>query len=291
MTSEVTLRASTLIAVNALYETSPLVPWLDIDDLIDHLRSGPSGQARLDYSAARTLLRELGLSLRDLPKTNRERAQIIVKLVVERYKPGWLSTIIGGRNVFKEAAPVPVRQCFELAGVFEDYVDPDTRRWWDQLCADAFAERDRQSAINGTEAELLCLEYETERLASAGHPHLRPKATALDTSGAGYDVESYDVSSGIARPLYIEVKGFVGRTPRFHLSPGEWSAACSLKRSYQLQVWSLDRRKLEFEINGDDLVEHVPSNRGLGRWQDALINVSNPFIEDTCCAKDFRPRE
>ena len=164
-------------------------------------------------------------------------------------------------------------QCLDCAGLFEDVPAQSVVDWWDNLAMTVRADNDVAQLRIGREGELLSMAHETERLAAAGRPELKPKWVAVDDNTLGYDVRSYDFDRFHARAVYIEVKCSYASPPRFFLSRSEWEKARLLGMDYRLHLWQLPMRRLHL-LALAQLAIHVPLDQGMGKWH--AVEIRHP---------------
>jgi Domain of unknown function (DUF3883) len=265
------MRSSTLNAITALRRASSGLPERDLEELADHLRRGPAIQARFDYATALNMIRALGLRLSDIPEERVECYHFMIYRIILESRPHWLRYVRAGVSSVEMHAPPNVRQCLKDAGLFETSLSKAVREWWDRVRSIAYDELQRARIKNGTTAELLCINREREILASIGRRDLEPRAVSVSDDSAGFDVLTFRIVDGNVVEHQIEVKGFTGGTPTFHLSPNEWMAAQTYGESYRLQLWSLDREQLILELTSRELARHIACNRGWGEWNDLIV--------------------
>ncbi len=182
---------------------------------------------------------------------------------IELAKPTWCSLIPRGRKETLGFLPVDVRQCFNEAGLSDGY-DEAVVTFWD--CA-ANLSRGRTHDVLleiGRTGERLSIAYEAKRTGRT------PEWKAIDSNVAGYDLLSI-VSFEDQTPLKIEVKTTTRADERrFFLSRSEWSCAVGYG-AYALHLWLLDPKPSLVVKASDELVQHIPLDKGSGIWQSVKI--------------------
>lgn len=93
----------------------------------------------------------------------------------------------------------------------------------------------------GRAAEALTLQFEKQRLITAGYEHLALAVTRISDQDvfAGYDVISFNgKKSGLEHDRYIEVKGTSGKNPVFYWSRNEIEMAKKYGNQYWIYLWT-----------------------------------------------------
>jgi hypothetical protein len=117
---------------------------------------------------------------------------------------------------------------------------------------------------------MLSMDYERSRLVAAGHKGVEPLWSAIQDETLGYDIRSCDLSSGVPRDLYIEVKASEQKPFVFFLTENEWKVAQTFRDSYVFHFWHLPAR-IHRVVSVDEVSPHVPINRGSGTWKKIQI--------------------
>lgn len=195
--------------------------------------------------------------------------QVLYELVCTQ-RPPWLTLLRSGRNGL-HLTNADVRACFQLAGALEVVPDQAALDWLDKIFALAFAYRDADLLALGRKAEQLSFELERARLATFPYP-AEPEWVALNDAGAGYDIRSACLTGSAAIPLFIEVKASERVPPVVHLTRNEWEFGTRMKGQYVFHVWHLPSETLA-ELTYDEMAEHVPTDRGQGRWEKLEVEI------------------
>lgn len=222
--------------------------------------------AGLDFESA-SLLHEAVPRGIDKP---REIFQATIKLVVARSSPPWTALLRRGRDALKCLDPDTIA-CFDRAGAFAQVPEPDVLRWWDELAAQAYADRDLDLCVIGREAERRSLDYEHQRLQELPHAPA-PVWKALDNNLVGYDIQSSMHGPEALVPKLIEVKGSMRTPMTFHVSRNEWDTAVRHPLTYFFQVWHLESDRM-VELSVSEVAAHMPLDQGSGRWRETLVEL------------------
>lgn len=263
------LNMSALYACSEIVDARKRYPSASIREAIALVRRSARGVYSLDYSTAEMWLEVLG---DDLPTIRSgEDIQVWLSAWIAHYKPVWTRASLNGRHATRQLLDENEEQCLEAAGLFSSPPSPRVIQWWDDLAQEARSEREKALTAVGREAELLSLQLETQFLHNAAIDRT-PIWVALDDNSAGYDIQSYRVVNGRVVPKLIEVKGTHQLPPTFHLTRNEWEVARIRSDSYCFQVWELAQQKM-IELSVEELIEHIPEDRGRGRWQESVIRL------------------
>ncbi len=199
-------------------------------------------------------------------------AREVLAHIIVREMPPWAQMIPYGRRPLigktreKESN---IYQCFDYAELFGS--DAETFKWWARMERHVRDAWQQENDDIGMRAEFLSFEFEIARLAREGHPGLEPRLESREDSRLGYDIESWDVSEGAPRRIYIEAKGCRKKPLSFHLSPNQWNVAKAKSKSWILHLWDVSDPVKPEVITFAQLEPHVPFNRGSGQWRNAQI--------------------
>lgn len=190
--------------------------------------------------------------------------EVLTELILKA-RPWWLRLAAYGRNRLLSGLTPNEAQCFGAAGLLSELPSLDILAWWDTIAQTIRADAESQRVAIGRTAEQLTIAYETERLARLGIEET-PQWIAIEDSGAGYDVRSYD--SGPVAPVtkLIEVKSSTKRPPEIFITRNEWETAVERGPNYWFHVWLLPEASL-LEFKPADLMANIPENRQRGTWE------------------------
>jgi len=274
MTADQLLRISVLDGAFALVRHAAAYPTITIPEAVQQLRSGPSNVAALDYDRAQVTLDRFGRTLFVSGGYRQADLRRVIHEIAVVTRPLWALAAPFGRSRSREAMPEDAAQCLEYAGLFDEPPGPASVLWWDRLASMFRADRGQERMLAGREGEALTVQYEKERLASIGLQDLHPRWVAIDDSAAGYDVLSWDRDSGgSVHELRIEAKAYSSLEARFYLSRNEWETARLFSPRYAVYVWNLDTRGLSRIMGVNELERHIPTDKGLGKWDAVRIRL------------------
>ena len=194
-----------------------------------------------------------------------------LRAIVATTNVSWSALVTNGTAVLRDSLRASARnvlQCFEYGHLFDE--DDSANAWWDAMEALVRAREDAIKAESGRQGEGLSMKHEQRRLSDEGRADLEPVWIARRDTYAGYDIESYDVSTGEVRKIYIECKACKQPPLSFHLSPNEVRMASNRRDSFFIHLWNLATEEMTL-IRTDDIQEHLPKNNGAGKWQDVRI--------------------
>ncbi|HIE4123819.1 MULTISPECIES: DUF3883 domain-containing protein [Stenotrophomonas] len=196
-------------------------------------------------------------------------------LLTAKQLPPWLGQLRSGREFLSDAG-ADLRSCFERAGALDAAPDQTVISWWDDLAGLAYGTLNQAKMDVGRRAERLSLEREQRRLESfPGHPPIQ--WTALDSNAAGYDILSWSKRDGHWYPMYLEVKGFSTSPAKLYLTRNEWETAKRLADDFHFQVWDVGSNRMA-QLSTSQMLPHVPSDEGMGRWEVLCVEVSEDFF-------------
>jgi uncharacterized protein DUF3883 len=179
--------------------------------------------------------------------------------------PPWVQNATFGRSRVLSFASSEIAQIFVEADLAYGITD-DVITFWDALAARARGQKcDRLTEI-GRQGERLTIEYEETRTGR------KPKWVAIDNNDDGYDVLSV-VAPGDARYLSIEVKATtMGAGGFFHLTRHEWERSLETD-NHVFHLWTIRTGSKPYLaiIVAKEMQRHIPSDLGLGCWEDARI--------------------
>jgi hypothetical protein len=233
------------------------------------LRVRPDAVASFDYEAVESLDSSIAVFEGDAVGREQILRHILRELILH-FRPPWGLLLQHGRGVVRLNAAPDVCQCFDSAGFFRDPPDEDSISWWDALSAFFRSTTVLGRVEVGRRGEALSLDSERRRLATAGFPTIEPKWAAIYDETLGYDLVSYDVSSGEPKPFYIEVKASERSPFAFFLTENEWKVAQAFKDTYRFHFWHLPTSTLRI-VGVAEMEAHVPMNQGAGTWKKAQI--------------------
>lgn len=192
--------------------------------------------------------------------------------MIETYKPSWAPLIIFGRAEAMKYFSSEVKQCFNEAYLLDGYA-PDVVEWWDKLAVATSGFHEDMRLELGRKGELLSIEYETVRTGFI------PIWQSIESNFSGYDLLSR-VNIHDSSFLRIEVKATNSKNDiTFTITKGEWSVALN-SNGYIFHIWSLSPVKELFILQKEDMLKHIPVNKGKGHWDSVNIIFSREEIAE-----------
>jgi len=231
---------------------------LEVAQKLRWLRANDSGIAVLTSAGAR-------LMTIDLDYLRLRQAMLDY---VEAIRPPWIKNAIDGRLKVLSFSPTEIAQSLIEAELARGY-DNEVVQFWDRLAAIARGLRSAELGEIGREGERLTLAFERERTGR------EPKWRSVESNSDGYDVLSVASDSDYGH-LPIEVKASkLGLRGQLHLTRNEWDAT-ELMPLHQFHLWDLSKSEEPnlAVVPRDVMAPHVPSDKGVGQWQDVLIQFS-----------------
>jgi hypothetical protein len=163
-------------------------------------------------------------------------------------------------------------QVFRNARLLEKLPPQEVVEWWDYL--KIFSKKNLNEILlkQGRLAEYWTIAEERKKIAA--FTDLLPEMISLDGDRYGYDILSYRLNNlGSVIPVQIEVKSYADKSyPHIYLTKNEWDKGVKAKASYFYYVWCIETEKYVI-VTIEDLIPHVPENRGLGKWQTVLLEI------------------
>ena len=183
-------------------------------------------------------------------------------------RPPWIQNATYGRSRVIRFAGSELAQVFVEAGLAHGITD-EVVAFWDVMAALARGQKNSRLSEIGRQGERL----------SIAHEHIRtgrtPKWVAIDNNEDGYDVLSI-VEPNDARPLSIEVKAStMGLSGSLHLTRNEWERSQEVE-NHTFHLWAMKSKSQNAlaVIVPTELQNHVPTDSGLGSWEEVEIPFS-----------------
>ncbi len=132
---------------------------------------------------------------------------------------------------------------FVLRQRFQDAIKRATQSKRKRVSEERFLKQLEKQKLFGTEAEVLVIQYEKERLVDKALLAENIEHIAIKDVGAGYDILSWEID-GVKR-RYIEVKSVPIKTFRFYWSRNEIKAASTYNEQYFLYLVPADNEGLD----------------------------------------------
>ena len=183
-------------------------------------------------------------------------------------RPPWIQNATYGRSRVIRFAGSELAQVFVEAGLAHGITD-EVVAFWDVMATLARGQKNSRLSEIGRQGERL----------SIAHEHVRtgrtPRWVAIDNNEDGYDVLSI-VESNDARPLSIEVKAStMGLSGSLHLTRNEWNRSQEVQ-NHTFHLWAMksNSENALAVIVPTELQNHVPTDSGLGLWEEVEIPFS-----------------
>ena len=239
--------------------------------LATHLRLGSVLSSGLDFEAALRAADSLGWDVFPFLPDRRDALRESINILVQKQRPYWARRSAFGRDQSLTIITPNARQCLRNAGLLGPLSDQYCSSWWKNLSASFSDEIQKKKTEVGELAEFLSLELEKSRMRAYGIERV-PEHVSVQDSLAGFDIRSYRMDSSLrVVEVMIEVKGFQ-TSNSFFLSSREWKVASENQTSYHFHIWNLQQNKMQ-EFTPNEIAEHIPANRGRGRWKVVRIRL------------------
>ena len=246
--------------------TNKYPPW-DVARAIKEIKTINSDAANLDYVGGNLIF---GLLPPDFDISNaRVSHRRVVFELIKIAQPWWLRHVPYGRDKVKAALGQDQVQCLREAGLLEPIPDEEVVAWWDAIAETMRGVVDLEKMVRAREAERLSLEYERERLKRIGVSR-EPEWVSLEDNTLGYDIRSFDVDGGQIITRLIEVKSTLADS--VFVTRREWNNATSAEPHYFFHVWRLPEKTMQ-EYPVATVRPNIPTDNGVGYWQDARIDI------------------
>lgn len=187
---------------------------------------------------------------------------------VEVMRPPWMKLALDGRVRTLQFAPGGFAQLISEAYLAEGY-DDEVVYFWDRLAAISRGQDEIRLNEIGRCGERLTLAY--ERLRTGVDPIWR----SIESNADGYDVMSV-VSCNDRSLKQIEVKAStLGISGSLHLTSNEWEMTEAMQH-HVFHLWDLSRNDAPriAIIPRQQMIAHVPVNKGCGKWKEVEIPYS-----------------
>ncbi len=184
--------------------------------------------------------------------------------IIDIYQPPWSMKIRSGRAEIRKFLPEDINQIFSEANLFVDWTD-EVIEWWDSLAEKVRSEVNARLLRNARLAERLSVRYEKER--TGKEPHWQ----SIESNYSGYDILSIYENNDF-RKVQIEVKSseLNMNDAYFTVSRNEWRVA-TIAEFYRFHLWVLKGRRKLIVLDSNEVEEHIPLDRGEGRWEQVRI--------------------
>ena len=195
----------------------------------------------------------------------------ILKGYISVCKPIWAKRIPLGRKESYDFMTEEEQLCFFKSGLMNTPLSEDVVLWWDAIAEKEDLNKKNNKTKTGRKGEFLTIQYERNRTKK------EPAWVSIESNLAHYDILS-QVSDTDSNNILIEVKASTQSLSfaQFNITNDEWifaSEPCNISR-YYIYLWLIGAPNKLAIIPYKEIVNNIPSNSGLGKWQE----VSIPFI-------------
>jgi uncharacterized protein (DUF1697 family) len=211
------------------------------------------------------ILTESGNEILKSASSEEKLRKQIMHIILES-RPNWLRLIPNGRSEVSRYFSENTKQCFIEADLMFSF-SPEVVKWWDTLAAVARENKDEGNVEVGRIGEKLTIDYEENRTGQS------VIWQSVESNFSGFDVLSI-LGPSNDTPLKIEVKTSKSNC-HFHVTKNEWETA-RLSKYYLFYLWVLEPEKKLYILDKDALIDHMPNDRGKGKWESAYLS----FPED-----------
>lgn len=261
------LTAGAISSARELRSLRAKYPQLNNGDLADLLQTRDTAFESMPLAFALELesgiAREIGFD--DIAAASRA----LLRAFIVEDPPAWISSVVAGRSHVVSLLQPNERQVFQLAGLLDSPPTHEALVWWDDLARFYRGRVDERKMDQARSAEERSFFLESEKVGEFA-PELEVEWVSIDDNSRGYDIASFELVHGIARPKFIEVKSS-SRTPQtFFLSRNEWLTARELDDQYVIHLWDASSWTLT-EFSATELASDIPRDTGRARWQQVEI--------------------
>jgi len=215
------------------------------------------------------------LFIRDDPRDPEDRLatkrRMLMHMIVVEH-PKWIRFLrMGPTDVFVSKLTSNERQLFRELDLLapEDVLrDANAEKWWYQAQNLGWEIENMIRSEHGKIGEGLSMDLEETRTG------LRPIWVSRKDGGAGFDIQSIQAHNDPRQKL-IEVKATTSGS--VYVTRNEAKICDENRDSYCFHIWrlNLDERmkSLLCTLNAEEVLQHIPENRGIGSW----VNVEIPI--------------
>lgn len=226
-------------------------------------RSSTDGAAH-DYLRAKEIL-DMKIEFNNVADRKIIIQDALKALIIENSYP-WKRVIKYGRSHLSNQLTANEKQVFEAADLLIENPNKQIVDWWSEL--ESLTSKVQENR-GFRDWENRSLQKEIKVLESEQCPH-QPVWVALNDNFLGYDILSYRRIGNDWIPFYIEVKSTDSGLSKFLISDREIQTLVQSPNSYQIDFWQASSGHL-IEILGTQILQHIPTNNGNGRWKSLEI--------------------
>ena len=217
------------------------------------------------------------LFIQDDPRAIEEEDRLDTKrrmlsrmIVVE--EPKWIRFLrMGATDAFVGKLTSNEKQLFREFGLLTQggvLRDENAEKWWYDAQNLGWEVENKIRSEHGKIGEELSMKWEETRT------RLRPIWVSRKDSGAGFDIQSIQAHDDPRQKL-IEVKATTSGS--VYVTRNEVKICDENRDSYCFHIWRLNRdermKSLLCTLNAEEVLQHIPENRGSGSWVDVEIPI------------------
>jgi hypothetical protein len=215
------------------------------------------------------------LSIEDDPRETADEHRLDTKrrmlmLMIVAEEPKWIRFLrMGPTNVFIGKLTSNEKQLFREFSLLPNegtLSDEVAEKWWYEAQNFGWYFENKVRVEHGKIGEELSMLWEEERTG------LRPIWTSRKNGRAGFDIESIQAQDDTNKRL-IEVKATTSGS--VFITRNEAKICDENRESYYFHIWNLNRdlpkSSLLCTLNAEEILIHIPSNRGKGSWASVEI--------------------
>jgi hypothetical protein len=214
---------------------------------------------------------QLGLSVTDMGQRVQTMPNVEDKLrqqikdYIQAVQPAWAKLLPAGRAEALPFMPEPARQCFSEAGLTSFPPADAAISWWDDLTAAARGRLADYLAQVGREGERSSIAYEFQRIGR------HPEWHSIESNRSGFDsLSCKDVNDHTELQIEVKASEQPPSAASFYLTRNEWDIAITAP-GYVFHIWSLTTERKLAILSPTQMEEHVPVEKGSGRWETLRI--------------------
>lgn len=262
---------ATFEALRLIRQRRAEAPGIEVSAMVEMIGHVRADGANHDFDAAFEL-DKLVVSENDSLQTL-DFYRLCIEACIFAHRPLWVRTIPFGRKTFVQKLGRDEAQCFEASGLMDDPPTDSIIEWWDSIAGRTRSATDMEKMKQARAAEKLSLEYERTRLLKLGIER-EPVWMSIDDNWAGYDILSSDIGPQGVTARMIEVKSTTASPLKFFVSRNEWKVCLDVGDAYQFHIWDMRNQRLYLR-SGREIADHIPENRGNGRWSNTEIPLGS----------------
>ena len=225
--------------------------WIEVDDDILFIQNDPRATEKED-------------------RLNTKRRMLMHMIIVE--KPKWIRWLrMGATDVFVGKLASNEKQLFREFGLLTQrdvLIDENAEIWWYEAQNLGWEIENEIRSEHGKIGEGLSMDWEETRTG------LRPIWVSRKDSGAGFDIQSIQAHDDPRQKL-IEVKATTSGS--VYVTRNDAKICDENRDSYCFHIWRLNRdermKSLLCTLNAEEVLQHIPENRGSGSWVDVEIPI------------------